>query len=98
MVSQDPKVIVAMHDLFRNPRDSVREQRMSGVLERLVPEAKDLPSDRHSLSCARARRGVARQLDIEKWSHACISINQCPLSATGRIKDVLMALLSQYHD
>lgn len=78
--------------------DLVREQRMSGVLERLFAEAKDFPSDRHSLSCAITKRGVARQLDIEKWSHACISINQCLLSATGRIKDVLMALLSQYYD
>jgi len=78
--------------------DSVKEQRMSGILERLLSEAKKLPSDKHSLSCAITRRGVARQLDIEKWSHACISINQCPLSATGRIKDVLMALLSQYLD
>lgn len=55
-------------------------------------------TDNYSLFCSTTRRGVARHLDIEKWSHACISIKLRPQSAIGRIEDVLVASLSQYYD
>lgn len=72
---------------------------MTSLLGRLLLTAEiSRATDNYSLSCATTRRGVARHLDIEKWSHACISIKLRPQSAIGRIEDVLVASLSQYHD